>query len=116
MNNSVRNGQAFTSNLLTANVVMIPKPDRDHSSWANFRPIFLINIDMKILTKILVYRLNPFLPRLIQKDQVALVLQQQAGDAIGRIIQLQHIAHSRSLATMLSMSIRHLTLCHGLTL
>lgn len=50
---SVKTGQHFSPDLLTDNKVMLPKPDRDHSSWANFRPISLTNIDMKILTKIL---------------------------------------------------------------
>lgn len=79
---------------------MIPKPDKHHSSWANFRPISLINIDMKILMKILANRLNCFLPCLIKKDQVGFVPRRQAGDAIRRLLQIQHIAHNRSLETM----------------
>lgn len=75
MYNSIKNGQAFSPDLLTANIVMLSKPDHDHSSWANFRPISLINIDMKILTKILANRLNLFLPRLIKKHQVGFVPQ-----------------------------------------
>lgn len=82
MYNSVKEGQSFTSDLLTVNIVMIPEPDHDHSSWANFRPISLKSIDMKILTKILANRLNSFLPRLIKKDQVGFVPHRQAGDAI----------------------------------
>lgn len=39
MFSSVKDGQAFSSDLLTANIVMIPKPDVDHYSWTNFRPI-----------------------------------------------------------------------------
>lgn len=68
MYNSVKDGQTVTSDLSTANIVMLPKPD--HSSWANFRPISLINIDMTILTQILANRLNSFLPSLVKKDQV----------------------------------------------
>lgn len=56
---------------------------------------------MKVLTKILANRLNSFLPCLIKKGQVGFVPQRQAGDAIWRILQLQHIAHERSLANML---------------
>lgn len=56
---------------------------------------------MKILAKILANRLNPFLPRLIKKDQVGFVPHRQAGDAIRQIIQLQHLAHRRSLETIL---------------
>lgn len=101
MFNAVKDGHALTPNLLTANIVMIPKPDRDHSSWTTLRPISLIIIDIKILTKILANLLNSFLPRLVKKDQVGFIPGRQAGDAIRRIIQLQHIAHSRSITTML---------------
>lgn len=45
------NGLNFSSDLLTANIVMLPKPDRDYSSWANFQTMSLINIDMKSLPK-----------------------------------------------------------------
>lgn len=101
MFNSVKNGHTFTSTLLTANIVMIPKPDRD----IPLGPILgqssnLLNIDMKILTKILANRLNSFLPCLIKNDQVGFVPRRQAGDAIRRLLQIQHIVHNRSLATM----------------
>lgn len=72
MYNTVRDGAAFSHSLLTANIVIIPKPNKDPHTWVNYRPISLINIDLKILTKILANRLNSFLTRLIKKDQTAL--------------------------------------------
>ena len=53
-----------------ATITLIPKPEKDNTKKENYRPISLINIDAQILNKILAYRIQQHIKKLIHHDQV----------------------------------------------
>jgi exonuclease III len=66
----------------TGIINLIPKADKDLLKIKNWRPISLLNVDYKILTKILATRLKPILPNIIHTDQCGYVLDRLIGENI----------------------------------
>ena len=68
-------------------ISLIPKKNKDKSILENLRPISLLNVDYKILTKAIAKRIEKTLPNIINLDQTGYVKGRYIGENI-RLIQV----------------------------
>ena len=61
------------NSLYKPTITLIPQPEKDTTKKENYRPISLMNIDAKILSKILANRIEKHIKRIIHHDHVGFI-------------------------------------------
>ena len=78
-------------------IKLIEKKDKDKRYIENWRPISLLNIDTKILSKSIATRLIPVLPSVISSDQTAYVKGRYIGEGIRLISDVLEVSKNLNL-------------------
>ena len=98
---------SFQHNLLTNEqkigiLNLIPKKDKDLRKLANWRPVSLLTMDYKILTKALAIRLQKVIPDIIHADQVGYINNRYIGQNVRIIYDLLTHAQENEIEAFLA--------------
>lgn len=86
-NDSLEQG-VLPPTLNEALISLILKKDKDPNLCSSYRPISLLNNDVKLLAKILACRLETCLPDIISEDQTGFILGRQLSSSVRKLLNV----------------------------
>lgn len=84
---SIRHG-AFSRDLNIAMISLLLKKNKDPTDCSSYRPLSLLNADIKIFAKLLSNRLKVHMPSLINSDQTGFIKSRYAADNLRRLLHI----------------------------
>ena len=90
VNKSFEKGE-ISSSMKQAIITLIEKKDKDRSLLENWRPISLVNVDAKIISKVIATRIKNILPYIIHQNQTGYIKYRFIGETVRSITLLNKI-------------------------
>lgn len=88
------NNDCLPSTLRQSCISLILKKDKDPLDCGSYRPISLLNVDVKILAKMLAKRLESVLPEIIHNDQTGFIRNRLLSHNIRRALNIIYSSNS----------------------
>lgn len=92
MINEAVDKSSFNANINTAIITLLLKPNKDPAQYSSYRPLSLLNGDVKLYAKVLAMRLENYLSRLIHNDQTGFIKSRLASDNLRCLLHIIHEA------------------------
>lgn len=84
-----------------ATISLIHKKGKDPLEAASYRPVSLLNVDTKILAKLMATRLERVLPTIIHEDQTGFIKNRQLAYSIRRLFNVIYTSDSNPFSEIL---------------
>ena len=82
-------------------ITLLPKKGKDINYLKNWRPLTLLNIDYKIVAKVIANRIKPYLHRLINVDQSGFMSNRFIGENIRNALDIMQYTEEQNIAAVL---------------
>ena len=88
-------------------ITVLPKPNKDHLKITNYRPITLLNVDYKIISKVINTRMQKTLSQLIHPDQNGIQKNKNISNDIRLTFDvIDYVNHRNISGAILSLDIQ----------
>ena len=91
---------SLPQSLREADITLILKKGKSPEDCSGYRPIALLNQDIKILSKILAIRLEKVLPSLIKEDQTGFIKGRSSSHNVRRLLHIINICQTQEIDSM----------------
>ena len=91
----------MSSSQKQAVITLIEKKDLDRCDLKNWRPISLLNVDVKIASKVIAERMKRLLPGLIHHNQTGYIPGRNIGENIRSILDIMSFTQAKNLPGLL---------------
>ena len=91
------NAGEMTSSQKQAIITLIDKKGKDREYLENWRPISLVNVDVKIASKVIAHRIKKILPDLIHYNQTAYVNNRYIGDTVRSLMDIMNYTKEKNI-------------------